>query len=58
MRINAGKFGILERKRRENTTVKMTIYARGLRSDQRKPRTEFLYRSLKSFFANTITMSR
>lgn len=38
-------------KRIVKTRVKMTIIASGFNNDQRNPRTLFLYRSLKSFFA-------
>jgi hypothetical protein len=37
-----GNRSIPDLRRIENTTVKMTVMAKGLRSDQKKPKIEFL----------------
>jgi hypothetical protein len=49
MSTHEAKFGMLTRSKNEKTSVRITMYASGFRSDQRKPSTEFLYRTLKSF---------
>ena len=46
---HAAKFGILTLNRNEKTRVRIIMKARGFKSDQWKPRTEFLYLTLNSF---------
>jgi hypothetical protein len=57
VRRKTGNFSIPALSRVENTTVKMTIMAKGFKRDHRKPRAEFLYRSLNSLTVRFLTSS-
>lgn len=52
-----GNFSMSDLSKVEKTSVKITIMANGLRRDQIKPRTEFLYLSLNSLIVKFLTSS-
>ena len=56
-RTKTGKFGIEDLNRVVKNIVSITIIARGFKRDQKNPRIEFLYLSLKSFMVRFKTKS-